>query len=457
MLNIVIVRAGIAGLSAATSLRRAGHGVHVYEKSSMNSEIGAAITIPPNAARFLLAWGLDPVRWRWVRSRRVDRLDPSTLEPILHVSDEQSMTSIGGLPSWHAHRFDLHSALKWMATREDGPGTPAVIHLKSAAKAYIITLNSASDMSLLQDPSKPSIILDNGEEVHGDLVIAADGVHSAGPEAILGRTNDPVPAFLANCCYRFLIPVHNLQQDPDTKFFVEDHHGWSRVLPDWDEGRRMIVYPCSDNTIINFVGLLHEEEPEENGTTQRENWHETVDVTHVVEKFTGYDPRLLKVISKATDVRRWRLLYRHPLPTWNKGRMTLIGDAAHPILPHLAQGGAQALEDSLALGIILTGVSSPDEIENRLALYCDLRRKRASAVQILSNIGPDHASVGGEELLQYMSQEEIPKDMRSTQRYCLAFDVVQNTVDVMREYDPLFRLADDFFEKPVIGLPGGNA
>ncbi|KAG5974134.1 hypothetical protein E4U55_000078, partial [Claviceps digitariae] len=136
MLNIIIVGAGIAGLSAATSLRRAGHVVHVYEKSSMNSEVGAAITVPPNAARFLLAWGLDPAQWRWVQSRRSDRLDPSTLEPVLQVSDQQSTTSIGGLPMWLAHRVDLHSALKWMATREDGPGTPAVIHLKSAVKSY---------------------------------------------------------------------------------------------------------------------------------------------------------------------------------------------------------------------------------------------------------------------------------------------------------------------------------
>ncbi|KAG5981241.1 hypothetical protein E4U55_003152, partial [Claviceps digitariae] len=123
----------------------------------------------------------------------------------------------------------------------------------------------------------------------------------------------------------------------------------------------------------------------------------------------------------------------------------------------LAQGGAQALEDSLALGIIFTGVSSPDEIDKRLALYCDTRRKRTSVIQILSNVGADHASVAGNELLQYISQDEIPKDLRSTIRYCLAFDVVQTTLDVMTKYDPLFKLADRFFEKPVIGLQGPKA
>ncbi|KAG5982098.1 hypothetical protein E4U43_006491, partial [Claviceps pusilla] len=136
MLDIVIVGAGIAGLSAATSLRRAGHTVRIYEKSSLNREIGAALTVPPNAYRFLRAWGLDPVRWHWVRSRRSDRLDPFTMEPVLQVSHEGTMTSVAGLPMWHAHRVDLHNALKWMATREDGPGVPAVIYLKSAVKDY---------------------------------------------------------------------------------------------------------------------------------------------------------------------------------------------------------------------------------------------------------------------------------------------------------------------------------
>ncbi|KAG5914293.1 hypothetical protein E4U53_004666, partial [Claviceps sorghi] len=136
MLDIIVVGAGIAGLAAATSLRRAGHDIHVYEKSPTDSEVGAAIMIPPNAARVLLAWGVDPVRWRWVLSRRSDRLDPFSLRPVLRMADQESTTSIGGLPTGLAHRVDLYSALKWLATREDGPGTPVVIHFNAAVKDY---------------------------------------------------------------------------------------------------------------------------------------------------------------------------------------------------------------------------------------------------------------------------------------------------------------------------------
>lgn len=137
MLNVVISGAGIAGLSAAIALRRAGHDVHIYEKSSLNSETGAAIIIAPNSVRFLMAWGLDPVRWRWVLARRSDRLDPATLQTVRQLSDEKSDTAMGGVPTWLSHRVDLHSALKWMATREDGPGRPVVIHTGSGVRSYV--------------------------------------------------------------------------------------------------------------------------------------------------------------------------------------------------------------------------------------------------------------------------------------------------------------------------------
>lgn len=142
MAKAVIVGAGIAGLSAAVSLRRAGFLVHVYERSRMSHEVGAAINVPPNATRFLTAWGLDPARWRFTRSRLVTFMDPFTMDTKAIVSREGTARGVGGAELYYAHRVDLHSALKWMATRADGPGVPASIYLNSRVTNYVSRLPS---------------------------------------------------------------------------------------------------------------------------------------------------------------------------------------------------------------------------------------------------------------------------------------------------------------------------
>lgn len=136
MLDVLIAGAGLAGLSAAISLRRAGHNVHIFERSCMNNEVGAAINVPPNATRFLKAWGLDPARWRFVESRCAQFRDPFTMEVTDTVCSAETAASIGGAELYYAHRVDLHNALKWMATRQDGPGRPVTIHLGSAVVGY---------------------------------------------------------------------------------------------------------------------------------------------------------------------------------------------------------------------------------------------------------------------------------------------------------------------------------
>jgi hypothetical protein len=136
-LKVIIVGAGIAGLSAAVALRRAGHVVHIYERSSMNNEVGAAINVPPNAIRFLVPWGLDTVKWRFVKAGKASFINPLTLHKNAVVSFEDNAERYNGAELFYAHRVDLHDALKQLATDPEGPGVPATIHLKSWVVGFV--------------------------------------------------------------------------------------------------------------------------------------------------------------------------------------------------------------------------------------------------------------------------------------------------------------------------------
>lgn len=137
-LTITIVGGGIAGLSSALALRRAGHVVHVYERSKLNHEVGAAMHIPPNATRALLAWGLDPIRAKLITVKSSFRAKASTLERFHVGTSEATIPDTYGGPWFLAHRVDFHDELKRLATESEGFGIPATIHVNSEVVKYVI-------------------------------------------------------------------------------------------------------------------------------------------------------------------------------------------------------------------------------------------------------------------------------------------------------------------------------
>lgn len=135
-LNVLIVGAGIAGLSAAIACRRAGHDVEIFERSSLNNELGAAIHVCPNASRGLLGWGLDPIKAQFVTCKQGFRAHSSSMVRF-HETDDSYVTERYGAPWFFAHRVDLHVELKRLATQELGEGKPAVVHLRSEVTKYV--------------------------------------------------------------------------------------------------------------------------------------------------------------------------------------------------------------------------------------------------------------------------------------------------------------------------------
>ncbi|KEZ39879.1 hypothetical protein SAPIO_CDS8830 [Scedosporium apiospermum] len=427
-LNILIAGGGIAGFSAAIALRRAGHAVRVYERSSLNNEVGAAIHVPPNASRALLAWGLDPVGAKFVTTKSSYRAYAKTLERFHEGTTEAEIPIQCGAPWYLAHRVDLHEELKRLATEPDGQGSPVTVLLKSEVVKY--------------NPDEPSITLANGDNIKGDIVIAADGVHTVAVEAVLGRPNPPEPSKdMYNFCYRFLIPVSDVESDPSTRFFNEGDDGRMKFFV--GDLKRIVSYPCRNNEVHNFVAIFHQEDVE---MMKKEDWQASVDKSKLLERYSDVHPDLFAVISKATEVKQWALLFRQPIPSWTKGNLALAGDAAHPMLPHQGQGGAQGIEDGVVLGMVLVGASR-ENVAERLKLYEKIRKNRASLMQIFSNAGQDEPELIRKDASRFMPIEKVPTNPEEYFNHNFGYDVVQDTLNHLKDLDPSFELPEMFFQK----------
>lgn len=366
-LEVGVVGCGIAGLSVAIALSRAGHTVEVFERSQFSNETGAAIIVGPNGTRILRRWGFDfeaagALDYTQMRRFKADTIELDSVVSFDNISDKYG-------DRWlMLHRVDLHSGLKRLAEA----------HLSTT-----IRLGAAVEDV---DPERGLITLASGETVSKDLVVIADGCHSKLIQRITSVDSPIVRLPLS--MYRFLQLNASVMERPEAAQFYRDQPPgfctfYKTVVG--KPGHLLNTYQCRGGELL-YCALLHPTKPKEK---ELEGWSNPAEYDDVIADAEGFHPAVKEIVSGATDVRVYNQMYRNPLPTFVKGRAVLVGDSGHFMLPTHGQGASMAIEDASALEVLFAGVSQA-AIESRLQLFNKLRLPRARAVQSMSNklMGP---------------------------------------------------------------------
>ncbi|KAL4247676.1 FAD/NAD(P)-binding domain superfamily protein [Abortiporus biennis] len=355
-LDIIIVGCGLGGLAAAHCLSQAGHKITLLESASAIGDVGAGIQVSPNVSRLLRRWGLGQTLQKIaVMPEAITFRRYSTGERVGYTKWGKKMTEEYGAPYYHIHRADFHKLLFDLAAP----------NMKLRLKSAVVDV----------DPDEPSVTLQTGEVVRGDLIIGADGVKSFLQQAVLGRTN-PARA-TGDAAYRAIIPTDFMHEDPELKAFVEEPEMTAWMAP----GRHLMAYCIRAKKELNLV-LLH---PDDGSV---ESWSAEGSADKMRAEFSDFEPRVQKLLAKVDSTLKWRLMDRQPLETWvhKSGKIALLGDSCHPMLPYRAQGAAMAIEDAAVIGNLFSHLSHRDQIAPLLHAYQDLRYERTANTQASSTL-----------------------------------------------------------------------
>ncbi|KAF2747826.1 FAD/NAD(P)-binding domain-containing protein [Sporormia fimetaria CBS 119925] len=354
-LDIIVIGAGLAGLAAAIGCALAGHTVSILEATQELAEIGAGIKLTPNATRLFQLWGIDP----YLSSP----CEPQTCS-IYNYKGElltydgnfaTKMRQEFGAPSLDFHRVDLHRCL-----------------LKRAQDLGVKILlgHTVRDLTHANYETPVGVLCNNGETYWCHLVIGADGLWSQCRSILLEKPIADPPEPTGDLAFRIVLPIEQIS-DPELRNMVQKCELQTWMGPD----SHAVAYSLKGGTLLNLVLLRPDDLPENVSKMD-------ADLEEMWELFEGWDPRLRRLLTYATEVRKWKLLHRPHLDTIiNKRRtLVLIGDAAHPMLPYLAQGACSAFEDGAILGLILSHVNFKSDVSTRLELFEEMRLKRTKDI-----------------------------------------------------------------------------
>jgi salicylate hydroxylase len=341
--TVAIIGGGIGGLAAALACRRQGIEATVYEQSAALGEIGAGIAMSPNALKALRFLGVEAAAtaigyqadyqvlrgWRsgWAITRQARK---------------GSFAERFGAAMLTIHRADLLAILA---------GALQEKRFRLGAACIGVDSTAAAARARFAD----------GSEIEADVIVGADGIHSAVRRSLFG---DVAPRFTGCVCWRGLVP----RELAPRALRVDEMTAW------WGPHGHVVHYPVRRGELVNFVAHY------DSDAWTEESWTRECDRSELMSTYRQWNDALLQLFQSSERYYKWALYDRDPLDAWGRGRVTLLGDSAHPMLPYLGQGAGMAIEDGCILAAALT--ASPDDVAGALRRYEAMRMPRTRRAQL---------------------------------------------------------------------------
>jgi 2-polyprenyl-6-methoxyphenol hydroxylase-like FAD-dependent oxidoreductase len=345
-LSVAVIGGGIGGTAAALSLLQSGFDVHVYEQARELREVGAGIQVSPNASRVLHRLGLaDTLARLGVKPLAFHQRRWQDGRTLLRTPLAQAMEAAFGSPHYQMHRADVLRTLV------------AALPADRMHIGHRLT-------SLVDHGDRVEAQFENGARIKAEVLVGADGIHSRVRHILFGPEQ---PRFTGCMCYRGLVPAKRLVH-LDIPVEAQIWMG---------PGKHFVHYYVRNKELLNFVAIIDQD------TWTKESWTDRGNAEDAIAAFEGWHPQLHGILQAVDETFIWALFDRPAMPRWSVGRVTLLGDACHAMLPFMAQGAAQAIEDGVALASSLAKGGAKN-VGDALTLYEALRLPRTARVQASS-------------------------------------------------------------------------
>jgi len=344
-MKVLVVGGGIGGITCMLALRQRGVDAQLFEQAAAFGQVGAGIQVSSNAARILLKLGLGPALKKVATYPEArDYRGWDTGERLYYTQLGQKAEAHFGSPYYAAHRAELLDVLL------------------SELDEYGVRLGSRVEY-VYQDDRGVSLTLADGTTAQGDILVGADGIHSTVRAQLLGKES---PRYTGNVAWRGLVPAERVA-----------HLNLGSMVGVWMGPNRSIVqYYVSAGRTFNWIGISRSPQP------ARESWLAEGKIEDALAEYDGWHSTIRTIIAATPKVLRQALYDREPLPDWQVGRIVLLGDAAHPMLPFYAQGGAQSIEDAYVLAGCIA--ERQDRPLAALARFVKMRLPRTAWMQGLA-------------------------------------------------------------------------